>query len=58
MDTESDDQFLIIQSTIESNKQEADEKETKTDEKQMKNEEKNTSHRKLPSFYSINNGSD
>ena len=33
MDTKSDEKFLIIQDTIESNKQEADQKQMKTDEK-------------------------
>ena len=33
MDTKSDEHFLIIQATIESNNQEADEKKMKTNEK-------------------------
>ena len=33
MDTKSDEHFLIIQSTIEANNQEVDEKQMKTDEK-------------------------
>ena len=42
MDTKYDEQFLIIQSTIEANKQEAYEKDMKTAEKQMKTDEKIT----------------
>ena len=42
MDTKSDEQFLIIQATIESNKQEADEKQRKNAEKQMNTYEKLT----------------
>ena len=42
MDTKSDEQILIVQSTIESNKQEADEKQMKTAEKEMKTDEKLT----------------
>ena len=42
MDTKSDEQFLIIQATIEDNNQEADEKQMKTSEKKMKNDEKLT----------------
>ena len=33
MDTKSDEQFLVIEATIESNKQEADKNQMKTDEK-------------------------
>ena len=33
MDTNSDEQFFIIEATIEANKQEADEKRMNTDEK-------------------------
>ena len=33
MDTKSNEQFLIIEATIEANNQEADEKQMKTDEK-------------------------
>ena len=33
MDTKSDEQFLVIKSTIENNKQEADKNHKKTDEK-------------------------
>ena len=40
MDTNSYEQFLIIESTIEANKQEADEKDMKNAEKQMKTDEK------------------
>ena len=36
MDTKSDEQLLIIQATIESNKQEADDKQMKTDEKKWR----------------------
>ena len=36
MDNKSDEQFLIIQSTAEVNRQETDEKETKNDEKLTK----------------------
>ena len=42
MDTKYDKQFLIIQATIESNKQEADEKKMNTTDKQMKTDEKLT----------------
>ena len=42
MDTKSDEHFLIIQATIEANKQEADEKQMKTAEKKMKTYEKLT----------------
>ena len=42
MDTKSDEQFLVIQSNIESNKQEADKKDMKTAEKKMKTDEKLT----------------
>ena len=42
MDTKSDEQFLIIQETIEANNQESDDKEMKTAEKQMKTDEKLT----------------
>ena len=42
MDNKSDEQFLIIQSTIESNKKKDDEKQMKTTEKQIKNDEKLT----------------
>ena len=42
MDTKSDEHFLIIQETIETNKQEADDKDMKTAEKQMKTDEKLT----------------
>ena len=33
MDTKSDDQFLVIEATIEANKQESDKNHKKTDEK-------------------------
>ena len=42
MDTNYDEQFLIIQATIEANKQEADEKQMNTSEKQIKTDEKLT----------------
>ena len=42
MDTKSDEHFLIIQEIIDSNKQEADDKEMKTAEKQMNTDEKLT----------------
>ena len=40
MDTKSDEHFLIIQATIEANKQEDYDKKMKTAEKQMKTDEK------------------
>ena len=40
MDTKSDEQLLIIKTTIEDNKQEADEKDMNTAEKQIKTDEK------------------
>ena len=42
MDTKSDGQFFIIQSTIEANKQEASEKDMKTYEKNINTDEKLT----------------
>ena len=42
MENKSDEHFLIIQATIEANKQEADEKKMNTAEKQMKTDEKLT----------------
>ena len=42
MDNNSDEQLLIIQATVEANKQEADEKQMKTAEKKMKTDEKLT----------------
>ena len=44
MDTKSDEQFLIIQATIEANKQEADQKQMNTADKKMKTYEKLTQH--------------
>ena len=42
MDTKSDEQFLFIKSTIEANKQQADDKKTKTAEKKMKTDKRLT----------------
>ena len=42
MDTKSDEQLLIIEANIESNKQEADDKDMKTAEKKMNTDEKLT----------------
>ena len=42
MDTKNEEHILIIQETIESNKQEADDKDMKTAEKQMNTDDKLT----------------
>ena len=42
MDTKSDEQFLVVQATIEANKQQDDEKQMKASEKQIKTDEKLT----------------
>ena len=48
MDNKSDEQVLIIQATIEANKQEADEKQINIDQKQMKTDEKLTQITETP----------
>ena len=55
MDTKSGEQLLIVQSTIEANRQE-------NDEKQMKTDEKSPEYHRRPQFFdsnhNINDGSD